>query len=104
MHFLNSRYRIQQWIGLLVGFIGVSLTLGSHLDYRIGTLVGMLSAVSWAIITLLIKIHGFKFDMYVMTTYQMLLVDYQSLHGPYLSIGKVIMKRKWRKSMRTMGA
>ena len=70
--FLKSRYRIQQWIGVLLGFIGVFLTMGSHLDFRIGTILGLLSAVSWAIATLLIKIHGFKFDTYVMTAYQML--------------------------------
>ena len=70
--FLKSRYRIQQWIGVLLGFIGVFLTLGSHLEFRIGTILGLLSAVSWAIATLLIKIHGFKFDTYVMTAYQML--------------------------------
>lgn len=70
--FLKTRYRIQQWIGVLLGFIGVFLTMGSHLDFRIGTILGLLSAVSWAIATLLIKIHGFKFDTYVMTAYQML--------------------------------
>jgi len=70
--FLKSRYRIQQWIGVLLGFIGVFITMGSHLDFRIGTILGLLSAVSWAIATLLIKIHGLKFDTYVMTAYQML--------------------------------
>ena len=46
--------------------------MGSQLDFRIGTLLGLFSAVSWAIATLLIKIHGLKFDTYVMTAYQML--------------------------------
>ena len=87
--FLKSRYRIQQWIGVLLGFIGVFLTLGSHLDFRIGTILGVLSAVSWAIATLLIKIHGFKFDTYVMTAYQML------FGGLILFLGSLLLEESF---------
>ena len=70
--FLKARYRIQQWIGVLFGLMGVFITMGGHLDIRIGTLLGFTSAVSWAIATLLVKTHGYKFDTWVMTAYQML--------------------------------
>ncbi len=70
--FLKARYRIQQWTGVLFGFIGVYITLGGHLDIRMGTLLGFMSAVSWSIATLLIKTHGYKFDTWVMTAYQLL--------------------------------
>lgn len=70
--FLKARYRIQQWIGVLFGFVGVIITMGGHLDIRVGTLLGFLSAVSWAVATLLIKTHGYKFDTWVMTAYQLL--------------------------------
>lgn len=89
--FLKSRYHIQQWIGVLLGFIGVFLTLGSHLDFKVGTILGLLSAVSWAIATLLIKIHGFKFDTYVMTAYQML------FGGLILFLGSLLLEETFFK-------
>ncbi|QNK90299.1 EamA family transporter [Sporosarcina sp. resist] len=89
--FLKSRYHIQQWIGVLLGFIGVFLTLGSHLDFKVGTILGLLSAVSWAIATLLIKIHGFKFDTYVMTAYQML------FGGSILFLGSLLLEETFFK-------
>lgn len=69
---LGMRYRIVQWIGVLVGFAGVFVTMGSHLDLQIGTLLGFLSAVFWAVGTLLIKKWGGPIDMWVLTAYQML--------------------------------
>lgn len=89
--FIKSRYHIQQWIGVLLGFIGVFLTLGSHLDFKVGTILGLLSAVSWAIATLLIKIHGFKFDTYVMTAYQML------FGGLILFLGSLLLEETFFK-------
>lgn len=70
--FLQIRYHLQQWIGVLFGFVGVFITMGAHLDFKVGTLLGFLSAVSWATATLLIKIHGHKFDTWVLTAYQLL--------------------------------
>jgi len=70
--FLKVRYRLQQWAGVLLGFIGVFITLGAHLDFKFGTFLGFMSAVSWAISTLLIKTHGHKFDTWVLTAYQLL--------------------------------
>lgn len=54
--FMGMKYRWVQWIGVVVGFLGVFITLGAGLDIReSGTLLGLLSAVSWAIATLLLK-------------------------------------------------
>jgi len=70
--FLKLRYKAQQWFGVIIGFIGVFITMGGTIDFRLGTLIGFLSAISWATATLLIKTHGNKFDTWVMTAYQML--------------------------------
>ncbi len=71
--FLGTKYRWIQWFGVLVGFTGVFITLGANLDFQqLGTLFGLLSAVSWAIATLLLKKWGSLFDIWVLTAYQML--------------------------------
>ncbi|OMP68406.1 DMT family transporter [Domibacillus epiphyticus] len=69
----RTRYRLLQWIGVLLGLIGVFITMGGRLDVEIGTLLGFMSAVSWAIATLLIKTWGApRLDTWVLTAYQML--------------------------------
>jgi probable blue pigment (indigoidine) exporter len=70
--FLGIRYRIMQWIGALIGFLGVFVTLGFHLQLTTGTLLGLGAAVSWSIATILIKQWGSKFNVWVLTAYQML--------------------------------
>ncbi|WP_232321272.1 hypothetical protein [Sporosarcina ureae] len=37
-----------------------------------GTVLRLVSAVAWAFATLLVKVHGYRFDTWVMTAYQML--------------------------------
>lgn len=71
--FMGMKYRWMQWGGVLIGFLGVFITLGASLDIQQpGTLLGMFSAVSWAIATLLMKKWGSTFDTWVLTAYQML--------------------------------
>ncbi|MGM8364445.1 DMT family transporter [Virgibacillus sp. W0181] len=70
--FLKLRYRFLQWFGVFIGFTGVFITFGAHVDLKIGTLLGFLSAVSWAIGTLLIKTWGISLNVWVLTAYQML--------------------------------
>ncbi|TKC18396.1 DMT family transporter [Robertmurraya kyonggiensis] len=70
--FVKARYRVLQWFGVTIGFIGVFITLGMSLQFEIGTILGMASAVSWAIATLLIKKWEPEFDIWVLTAYQML--------------------------------
>ncbi|WP_157101640.1 DMT family transporter [Planococcus plakortidis] len=69
---LGIRYRIVQWGGVLLGFFGVFITMGSQVTLEVGTLFGFGSAVSWAIGTLLIKHWGIQLDTWVLTAYQML--------------------------------
>lgn len=71
--FLRTKYRIFQWLGVIVGFLGVFITLGASLDvHQIGTFLGLFSAVSWATATLLLKKWGSAIDTWVLTAYQML--------------------------------
>lgn len=69
--FLKLSYRRLQWFGVILGFIGVFITFGAHVSIKIGTILGFLSAVSWAIGTLLIKTWGQTINVWVLTAYQM---------------------------------
>jgi probable blue pigment (indigoidine) exporter len=69
--FLQARYKLYQWIGVLLGLVGVVITLGVRVDFKIGILFGILSAVFWASATLLVKIWGESFDTWVLSAYQM---------------------------------
>ncbi|EKN66095.1 DMT family transporter [Schinkia azotoformans] len=84
--FMKMTYRLQQWIGVILGFVGVFITLGAQVDFQIGTLLGFLSAVSWAIGTLLIKKWGTRINTWVLTAYQML------FGGLILFIGSFILE------------
>ncbi|WP_019415798.1 DMT family transporter [Paenisporosarcina sp. TG20] len=70
--FLGIRYRALQWIGVFTGFIGVFITLGFHLQLNTGTLFGLGAAFFWSIATILIKKWGSRFNIWVLTAYQML--------------------------------
>ncbi|MGO1058837.1 DMT family transporter [Planococcus sp. FY231025] len=69
---LKLSYRFIQWAGVLLGFIGVFITMGGQLQFEIGTVFGFSSAVFWAVGTLLIKRWGQQYDVWVLTAYQML--------------------------------
>lgn len=85
--FAGSRYRFVQWGGVILGFIGVFITLGFQLHLHVGTWLGLSGAVSWAIATLLIKRWGARLDTWVLTAYQML------FGGVLLLIGSVTIER-----------
>ncbi|GAA3347028.1 DMT family transporter [Deinococcus persicinus] len=70
--FTKVRYRFHQWIGVLLGLIGVIITMGTQVEWKIGILFGFLSAVFWAIATLLAKKWCLLFDTWVLSAYQML--------------------------------
>lgn len=92
---LGIRYRVLQWVGAIVGFIGVFVTLGFHLQLTTGTLLGLGAAVSWSIGTILIKLWGSQLNVWVLTAYQMLfggailLIMSVLLETPRLSITPV---------------
>lgn len=85
--FLKLSYRKLQWFGVTLGFIGVFITFGAHLTIKSGTILGFMSAVSWAIGTLLIKSWGKQVDIWVLTAYQML------IGGVILLIGSFILEQ-----------
>ncbi|MFS1515327.1 DMT family transporter [Bacillus sp. SCS-151] len=70
--FLRMKYRLYQWIGVLIGCLGVIVTFGFHLQLQPGTLLGLGAGISWAIATILVKKWGSHFDIWVLTAYQML--------------------------------
>ncbi|WP_100404194.1 DMT family transporter [Bacillus solitudinis] len=83
--FMGIKYHSIQWLGVLIGFLGVFITLGASLHIQeIGTFFGILSAISWAIATLLFKKWGSSFDIWVLTAYQMLFGGILLLIGSFL--------------------
>ncbi|WP_128103265.1 DMT family transporter [Paenibacillus sp. DCT19] len=65
-------YRLSQWAGVLLGFIGVVLTFGLQLSVSPGTWIGLAGSFCFAVSTLLIKRWGAAQDTFVLTAYQML--------------------------------
>lgn len=82
--FIKARYQLYQWIGVLFGLIGVIITMGAQVELKIGLLFGFLSAVFWAIATLLAKKWGILFDTWVLSAYQMLFGGLLLLLGSFL--------------------
>lgn len=70
--FLGARYRWVQWLGVAMGFLGVFVTLGPHLNLNVGTILALLGSMCWAVATLLIKRWGTVLDTWTLTAYQML--------------------------------
>lgn len=71
--FIGIRYRWLQWIGVIVGFIGVVILIGFHPYYRIGVWIALSGAVFWAITTLLVKRWSRFINIWVLNAYQMLI-------------------------------
>ncbi|MEK5208247.1 DMT family transporter [Psychrobacillus sp. FSL H8-0510] len=86
--FLKSRYKFYQWIGVLLGLVGVSIAVGAQIELKIGVLFGILSAVFWAISTLLVKKWGALFNTWVLSAYQML------FGGLLLLLGSFILEKQ----------
>ena len=82
--FMKMTYSWRQWTGVILGFVGVFITLGAQVDLQIGTLFGFLSAISWAVGTLLIKKWGTQINTWVLTAYQMLFGGLILLVGSFL--------------------
>lgn len=85
--FMGLKYRLMQWLGVILGLVGVFITLGLQIDIQQGTVLGFGAAVSWAVATLLIKKWGEKYDVWVMTAYQML------FGGLILLLGSALLEK-----------
>lgn len=70
--FFKTRYKLYQWGGVLLGVIGVAITMEAQLKFETGIIFGILSSIFWAISTLLVKKWGTDFDTWVLSAYQML--------------------------------
>jgi drug/metabolite transporter (DMT)-like permease len=82
--FLKTRYKFYQWIGVLLGLVGVSIAVSAQIELKIGVLFGILSAVFWAISTLLVKKWGSQFNTWVLSAYQMLFGGLLLLLGSFI--------------------
>ncbi|TKH02631.1 EamA/RhaT family transporter [Peribacillus simplex] len=82
--FLQTRYKLYQWIGVLLGLVGVIITMGAQLEFKFGILFGILSSVFWAISTLLAKKWGAISDTWVLSAYQMLFGGLLLLLGSFI--------------------
>lgn len=82
--FLKTRYRLYQWGGVVLGITGVVITMGAQIEFKIGIVYGILSAVFWATATLLAKKWGVRFDTWVLSAYQMLFGGLLLLLGSFM--------------------
>ncbi|WP_141994739.1 DMT family transporter [Bacillus sp. B4EP4a] len=80
----KTRYKLYQWIGVSLGLVGVIITMGAKLEFKVGILFGILSAVFWAISTLLAKKWGAISDTWVLSAYQMLFGGLLLLLGSFI--------------------
>ncbi len=71
--FIGIQYRWLQWIGVIVGFIGVVILIGFHPYYQVGVWIALSGAAFWAITTLLVKRVSSFINIWVLTAYQMLI-------------------------------
>ncbi|UJF35808.1 DMT family transporter [Paenibacillus hexagrammi] len=70
--FAGAVYNKRQWIGVVIGFIGVACAFGLQMSFQPGTLISLAGACCFAVATLLVKRWGAAFDMNVLAAYQML--------------------------------
>lgn len=68
----GAAYRMRQWLGVIIGLVGVAVAFGFHLGLQPGTFISLGGAVLFASATLLIKRWSPSFDMNVLAAYQML--------------------------------
>lgn len=68
----GAAYKLRQWAGVVLGFVGVALSFGLHVGMQAGTLISFGGTICFATATLLIKRWGPAFDMTVLAAYQML--------------------------------
>ncbi|MDH3229068.1 MAG: DMT family transporter, partial [Alphaproteobacteria bacterium] len=81
--FLGERVRLRRWAAILFGFAGVFVALGPDLQetgtVTLGSLLVVLSSVTWAIALIFIKVLGRTESTITITTYMVLLMTPMSL-------------------------
>ncbi|MEK8131802.1 EamA family transporter [Paenibacillus filicis] len=66
-------YRFRQWMGVVIGCIGVAIAFGLHLRIEPGTWFSLAGAVFFAVAAFLVGKWGGGFDKLVLAAYQMLI-------------------------------
>ncbi|MDU4696151.1 MAG: EamA family transporter [Paenibacillus sp.] len=69
---MGTAYRVRQWFGVVIGFIGVVITFGLHISLEPGTVFALAGAFCFTVATLMINRMGSAFDKRVLAAYQML--------------------------------
>lgn len=82
--FIRIRYKIIQWLGVILGCTGM-IILGLS-QWSNGTIIGLIGGLCWAIATLLIKKFNLSCSVWVLTAYQML------FGGLLLTIASLLME------------
>ncbi len=83
MLFLGERVRLRRWAAILFGFAGVFVALAPDLNetgtVTLGSVLVVLSSVTWAIALIFIKVLGRTESTITITTYMVLLMTPMSL-------------------------
>jgi drug/metabolite transporter (DMT)-like permease len=83
MAFLGERVRLRRWAAILFGFAGVFVALGPDLQssgtVELGSLLVVLSSLTWAIALIFIKVLGRTDSTVTITVYMVLLMTPMSL-------------------------
>ncbi|MGG6312655.1 DMT family transporter [Paenibacillus macerans] len=69
---MGTAYRVRQWFGVAIGFVGVVITFGLHMSFDPGTAFAFAGAVCFTVATLIINRIAPAFDKRVLAAYQML--------------------------------
>lgn len=70
--FFQKRYRVQQWLGVFIGLLGIAIALQASIQLEVGVWFGFLAAVCWAVATLLVNKWSKQYNTWVLNAYQML--------------------------------
>ncbi|WP_018757345.1 DMT family transporter [Paenibacillus terrigena] len=90
--FFGARYRVVQWAGVVIGFMGVIVTQNFNMQMNEGTIYALLAGVFWGFGTLVASRWSKAMDTWVLTAYQMLfagivlLLASLTLEQPYLHL------------------
>jgi probable blue pigment (indigoidine) exporter len=68
---LREKYLWRQWLGVMIGIIGVAIVLNVGFQASKGIWIALSAGIFWAFATLLVKQWGAQFDMWLLTAMQM---------------------------------
>lgn len=70
--FLKEKHGARQWVGVIIGIIGVSIVMSGDMAINKGTLIGLVGALFWSSATLLYKRwHNLHANVWLLSGMQM---------------------------------